>query len=363
MTESELVLPAIRGVQSGRDYFVTSCPLRLLANLLPDDDPGVFPGGDIRSALDETRVSEMARYVTSHPDSYVFSPLTASVDSTVRFEPDSKAEEPATTGHLRISVTARRVLLDGRYRFAALMAALERKPLLGGESIGIVLFVDPELKRSGQIYVDLKRNEQKLPRSRLLLHDNRDKLARVTRQMIRQVPVFDRATEMVRTTISNRSRKLFTLSAIHHATESLLKDRLEESIAELVRTASDYWKEVASCIPDWGSAANGQIAAAELRKGFVHAHGLALAALARVGRALLTERPKTWKRQLAALKTLDWSRSNAKLWDGRALIGQRVSKATTSVVLTGNAIKRHLGLNLTPDEKAVEAQSRKHVGT
>jgi DNA sulfur modification protein DndB len=135
-------------------------------------------------------------------------------------------------------------------------------PPLADESIGIVLFVDPELKRTGQIYVDLKRNERKLPRSRLLLHDNRDKLARVTRQMIRHVPVFDRSTEMVRTTISNRSRKLFTLSAIHHATESLLADRLDESAAELAKTANDYWKEVASCIPDWGPFANGQIAAA-----------------------------------------------------------------------------------------------------
>jgi len=363
MTDSEFVLPAIRGIQSGSEFFITGCPVRLLVKLFPDDAPQVPPGDGIRRDLNRTRVGEMARYITSHPDSYVFSPLTATVDSTVSFEPDAKSDALPTTGHLRIPLAARRVLLDGRHRSAALTAALQQCPRLGDESIGIVLFVDPELKRTGQIYVDLKRNERKLPRSQLLLHDNRDKLARVTRQMIRQVPVFDRSTEMVRTTISNRSRKLFTLSAIHHATASLLTDRLDDSAAKLVTTASDYWREVASCIPAWDSAANRQIAAAELRKGFVHAHGLALAALARVGRALLTKRPKTWKRQLATLKTLDWSRNNAKLWDGRALIGHRISKATTSVVLTGNVIKRHVGLNLTHEEEAVEAQFRKHAGT
>jgi len=363
MTDSEFVLRAIRGIQSGREFFITGCPIRLLVNLFPDDAPEMPPGDGIHRDLNATRVGEMARYITTHPDSYVFSPLTATVDSTIRFEPDAKANALATTGHLRIPLATRRVLLDGRHRSAALTAALQQCPRLGDESIGIVLFVDPELKRSGQIYVDLKRNERKLPRSQQLLHDNRDKLARITRQLIRQVPAFDSCTEMTRTTISNRSRKLFTLSAIYHATEYLLADRLDHPVAELVKTAGDYWREVASYIPDWGSAANGQIAAAELRKGFVHAHGLALAALARVGRVLLAERPKTWKRQLAPLETLDWSRSNAKLWDGRALIGQRISKATTSVVLTGNAIKRHLGLKLTSEEATLEAEFQKHLGT
>ena len=61
-----------------------------------------------------------------------------------------------------------------------------------------------------------------------------------------------------------------------------------------------------------------------------------------------------WKRPLAKLRNLDWSRVNAKLWEGRAMIGGRVSKAGHNLTLTTNAIKNHLGLPLTPDEQRIE---------
>src|SRR5271165_135616 len=54
------------------------------------------------------------------------------------------------------------------------------------------------------------------------------------------------------------------------------------------------------------------------------------------------------------LKTLDRSRNNAKLWEGRAMNAGRLSKRGVNVVLTGNLIKRHLGLKLTAEEQALE---------
>jgi hypothetical protein len=36
------------------------------------------------------------------------------------------------------------------------------------------------------------------------------------------------------------------------------------------------------------------------------------------------------------------------------MIAGRLSKASTCIVLTGNAIKRHLGLPLKPEEQAAE---------
>jgi hypothetical protein len=49
--------------------------------------------------------------------------------------------------------------------------------------------------------------------------------------------------------------------------------------------------------------------------------------------------------------SLAWTRStgqrgNAKVWEGRALIGGRVSKVTINVVLTANVIKQALALPL-----------------
>jgi len=54
------------------------------------------------------------------------------------------------------------------------------------------------------------------------------------------------------------------------------------------------------------------------------------------------------------LENIDWSRNNAKIWEGRALIGGKVSKVTTNVVLTTNVIKKALSLPLTDEEQRVE---------
>jgi DNA sulfur modification protein DndB len=44
------------------------------------------------------------------------------------------------------------------------------------------------------------------------------------------------------------------------------------------------------------------------------------------------------------------------LWEGDAMIVGRVSKARSCVILTGNAIKTHRGLPLSPEEE--EARRR-----
>jgi DNA sulfur modification protein DndB len=116
---------------------------------------------------------------------------------------------------------------------------------------------------------------------------------------------------------------------------------------------------VAKHVPDWGLAKERKISAAELRRDYVHAHTLALAALARAGHDLLIKHPRDWKPKLSKLSAIDWSRTNTKLWEGRAMSAGRLSKKTVNVVLTGNAIKKQLGLKLTTDEEAVEADYKR----
>ena len=106
--------------------------------------------------------------------------------------------------------------------------------------------------------------------------------------------------------------------------------------------------------PAWAQVRDGKLAASEVREGFIHSHGIALQAIGKAGNALLKGNPGGWKSRLKPLAQIDWSRKNARLWEGRALIGGKVSKVTTNVILTTNAIKRHLGVELDPEEQRVE---------
>lgn len=188
--------------------------------------------------------------------------------------------------------------------------------------------------------------------------DDRGEWMTVTQQTIDQVAIFTGRVDMTKTALSNRSRNLFTFSAIHQANQQLLADHKQQSVEDRVANAVQFWNTVAANMPDWQAAYDEKILPADYRREFVCAHGIALAGLARVGRSLLAQFPKTWPGKLKKLRTLNWRRSNTATWERRAMIAGRLSKASTCVVLTGNALKQTLGLRLSEHENQVEVALR-----
>jgi DNA sulfur modification protein DndB len=118
--------------------------------------------------------------------------------------------------------------------------------------------------------------------------------------------------------------------------------------------ARDYWEAVAEHIPAWTRVMKGEMAASEIREGYLHSHGIALQALGQAGNALLHTYPDDWRKRLSKLRKLDWPRGNARLWEGRALVDGKVIKGNTNLVLTTNVIKRVLGLPLDVEQQKVE---------
>ncbi len=187
--------------------------------------------------------------------------------------------------------------------------------------------------------------------------DDRGVWMAVTRQTIDEVGVFTGRVDMTKTALSNRSRNLFTFSAIHQANQQLLADHKQQSVEDRVAIAVQFWNTVAANMPDWQAAYVEKILPADYRSEFVCAHGIALAGLARLGRSLLAEFPKTWPGKLKKLRTINWRRSNTTTWEGRAMIAGRLSKSSTCVVLTGIVLKQTLGLPLSDHESDIEASS------
>ena len=354
MRAFEYSLPAVRGIQAGREYFIAMCPFALVPAMFPVK--GIETTRELRAQriINTQRVPQIARYVRSNRHCYVLSAITASVGCKVRFEGLPDADSPAATGVLHIPVDARLLLHDGVHRRAGIAEAVSQQPALANETIPLVLFVDLGLKRSEQIFTDLKGNEARAGRSSSILHDHSDELARLTRSVVARVPLFASHTEMHRTKISNRSSKLFTLSGIYQGTRLLLAGASDRDYVERLTLATEFWAAVVDNIPDWQRAAVGEMSPADLRKRYVHAHALALAAIGRAGCALVAARPKTWQKSLGRLKTLDWSRANTGLWEGRAMIAGRLSKATSCVILTANAVKQHLGITLDAEDTKIE---------
>jgi DNA sulfur modification protein DndB len=348
----EYVFPAIRGVQAGREYFASMCPLRLIPKVFLFNEEELVPELRAQRSLNKVRIPEMARYMTENNDSYVFSAITASIDGKVRFEP-LEGDDTGRVGVLHVPMSATFVINDGQHRRAAIELAIREKPELGDDSIAVVFFQDLGLKRSQQMFADLNRHAVKPSTSIGVLYDHRDDRAEISRKLVAELPQFRDVVEMERTTLSQRSRRLFTFSAIHHATTVLLSDCEDMSIEKRVALAVSFWSEVGGQFPEWELVRKGNLGAGEIREDFIHSHGVILHALGRAGSALMAEN-KNWKAAIKKLSKINWARNNSKDWEGRALVNGRVSKASTNVILSANLIKRALGLELTPDEHRIE---------
>lgn len=349
------VFSALKGIQAGRDYYVAMCPLKLIPKIFLFDEDELPAELRAQRAINRSRVPEISRYLIENPREYVFSSITASMDGDARFVPFENSN--SLLGKLVVPMTAKFIINDGQHRRAAIEEAVKERPELGDETISVVFFVDGGLKRSQQMFADLNKHAIRPTKSIGILYDLRDPLSQLATKLSGSVPWFKGLTETEKTTISNRSMKLFTLSSIYQGTMALLNKPKRSRVTQVEESlATEFWTEVGKHIREWQLAVERKVAAAELRREFIHAHGLALHALGIAGAALFAAEPKKWKERLKGLDGLDWSRSNARVWEGRAMIGGRVSKAQTNVILTGGVVKKALRLPLSPEEQRVEAK-------
>lgn len=349
------IFPALRGIQAGREYYTSMCPMRLIPKLFIFDEEEIPPELRAQRVLNKGRIPQLTSYITENPRDYVFSAITASIDGKVEFRPISETDE-TKIGLLIVPMSSRLIINDGQHRRAAIEEALKIRPELGKETISVVFFIDAGLKKSQQMFSDLNKHAIRPTTSLGILYDHKDPMGQLVIRIAQVVPLFKNKIELEKTTISNRSLKLFTLSNAYQATRALLGKRgmRIKTTREEEELAAEFWNEVAKHIPEWQLLLENKVSSGELRKNFVHSHGLVLHALGIMGHDLIAKYPNNWKSKLRGLRNIDWSRSNTSLWEGRAMMGGRISRSPMSIVLTTNVLKQAVGLELTPDEKKAE---------
>jgi len=349
--EPSLTFPVIRGLQARREYYVAMWTLRMLRQISIFDEDELPPELRAQRTLNRARIPEISDYILDNPDDYVFSAITVSIDSEVSFEPLPGQDR---LGLLRVPMDARFIINDGQHRRAAIIEALNQRPELAHETIAVVFFLDIGLERCQQMFADLNRYAIRPSRSLGLLYDHRDDKARLAKLVVMKSEIFRDIVDMEKSSLAKRSRKLFTLSAFYNACADLVAGMATGNLSEDATLARGYWEAVAEQIPAWTRVMKGEMAASEVREGYIHSHGIALQALGQAGNALLHTYPDDWRKRLSALRKIDWSRSNARLWEGRTLVGGKVIKGNTNLALTTNVIKQTLGLPLDAEHQEIE---------
>lgn len=349
--------PAIRGMQAGREYYSTMCQLRLLSKLFLFDEEELPP--DLRSQriLNKGRIPAITKYLIENYDNYIFSSITASIDGDVEFIPFNGESSKDKIGHLKIPMSSKIIINDGQHRRAAIEQALKERPEIGFDTISVVFFIDAGLKHSQQMFADLNQHAIRPTKSLGILYDHRDLFSRFMLKLVRKVPVFRDRVELEKISISNRSLKFFTLSSLYQANSALLgKTSKDKTINEQEeKIAEEFWIAISEQIPEWKLLMQNKVSTDELRKDFIHAHGVAIHAIGIAGNGLLNTYPDNWKKIIKEkFGQIDWSRSNDKVWDGRTTIGGVVNKSRTNLVLTSNYLKQIFDVPLTEEENKIE---------
>lgn len=121
MSVFEIMLPAVRGVQAGQEYYLSAVPLRYVSQIFgpgsndPVTDP---PRGNSRKT-----VRELARYLLDNPAQFTLPPLVACIDGKIDFLGGGPA---VNVGAVRIGMDARISVNDGRHCVAAIATASRR---------------------------------------------------------------------------------------------------------------------------------------------------------------------------------------------------------------------------------------------
>jgi len=348
---------AIRGVQAGREFYVAMCPLKIIPKLFIFNDHDLPPELRAQRTLKESRIPAIKNYILNNPDDYIFSSLTASVDGTMKFSASPSLGQAGKLGRLYIAMESRLLINDGQHRRKAIEEALKERPELGHEMISVVFFQDIGLKRSQQMFSDLNKNAVKPTKSLSILYDQRDEFSQFIVNLVNSIEIFDRRVDLESTSLSNRSKKVFTLNAISDASMHILGiGKGRKLTKEEKQTIKEFWDEVSINIPEWQLLLQKKVTPFELRKGFVHTNANLLNAMGIVGNILIKQYSKNWKEKLQGFKNINWSRDNLE-WEGRILLKGTMLKNQLAINLAANLILQKCGVKLSQDRLDYESRA------
>lgn len=318
---ASFVFPAVRGIQATREYYISMVPLEVIPRIFQFSAEELPPEIRAQRTLNKARIPEMCSYIVDNPDSYIFSSLTVSVDGDMWF--DSLDGDNPHIGYIRIPMNSRFLINDGQHRQAAIAEAIKKRPELKNEHISVVFFRDQGLEQAQQMFSDLNRYAIRPTKSINILFSSREESSIIAKSVIENVDIFKGRIEKERTTISNRSKALFTLSAVCTATETLLRDMSLDTQAK-TDLATKFWSQVEIHMPIWTAIKAGDLKPSDIRQEYICSLSVVLVAIGAGGNALIRSSPNNWERALFRLDTVDWGKSNP-IWQDLIFVNGRVA--------------------------------------
>ncbi len=349
MSEFCFEIPAVRGIQAGREFFTINAPFGVLQRLVAFDTGNVLARS--QRDVNPTRAKKVSQYIQDNLDTYVLTSLTGVINE----RPEFIESEHANVGLLKVSMDSEILLFDGQHRTTGIIDALKNTVELRSHNIPLMLFLDMTLPERQQAFSDINGHTVKPSTSISDTYNQRDDLPKLVVEMANELAVFEGLVDFERNVIGKNSDYLFPVKILKDATARLLGVKTNAKLTDEQREITrEFWQACAKPLL-WQAFRCWDDSADEFRAGYISSHGVFLNALGVVGQCLLAQYGNVDK--LADLSTLNIRR------DSDVFVGRCIDEVTGNMLTNVTAIKLtaikmlcHVGCPVDPELQSLERQ-------
>lgn len=245
-------LPALRGDQGGRVFYLTLPSNAVLTGFFPAE----IEGSEDRSQrpLDPNHARQIRDYITANPHGFAIGALVYAVDKEGTFE---EVAPGSGIGVLRLPLDARLSSIDGQHRREGLRQSIPAIPELQRQSTAVLIYVEPDVAQRRQMFSDMNNTARKVSKALNVSYDSRDPFARAASTVSRKHPLLTNRIDRVNPRVLAGSGNLYTLAAVYDALKRLfvgpvgrVKDSTRYDEAEVVSRGMQFFDALASSRPE-----------------------------------------------------------------------------------------------------------------
>ncbi|HSW41279.1 MAG TPA: DNA sulfur modification protein DndB [Patescibacteria group bacterium] len=311
-----LTLPATRGKQGERVFYVVTVPNSVLNNFFTINmDP---PEEKSQRQLDPRHAHDIRDYILESPSDYVIPTLVYAVDRDCPFK-DSKDSD--SVGLLTIPFGTNLRSLDGQHRRQGLNEAIAENPFIAEDYTSVLIYVEPDVDKRRQMFSDMNATPKVVSKALNVYFDRRSPFARAAQALAEQHPFLSGHVDMQAARISAGSEKWFSLGTIFDVMKRLqvgptgrvrLEHRfLEEGVQE---RGGRFFELLGDARDEFDDVAAGRADLTVLRQRNILFSGTTLRALAGAVYILIEHDPDRDMTPFAdGLRTVDF-RPQAEIW-------------------------------------------------
>ena len=257
-------LPAIRGKQGGRTFYVSNLPNLLVRNFLRDVQSAVDISERSQRPLDPKHADDITNYLKSNVNEYVVGALTFAMKTEGEFTPlPNQSSDGYELGTLQFNLVQEFHSLDGQHRRQAIIKAMEEVDSIRDDSTAVIFYVEPDLKRRQQMFSAMNSTPRKVSKSLNIAYNNRDPFARAAKQLAEDHPLLKGKIEKLQPRVKSDSSDFYSLSSIQDAVKRVVTGSISKGVViedltdnEIQRRGGEFFDLLLKSRNEFTAAAN-----------------------------------------------------------------------------------------------------------